>query len=143
MIIREIDIRLPSRLDELEPLFEALDFFVRTNAIPQTPAYRLQLAVDEFVANAVAHGYEDGRQGEIGVKVRLDGDMLELTFSDDGAPFDPFHAPPPDLTGSIEERRVGGLGIHLVRTLAVSVAYRYEHGSNIVVIRLHLTEPTG
>lgn len=141
MIIREIDFRLASRLDELEPLLDAIDFFIKVNAVSPTPAYRLQLAVDEFVANVIEHGYTEGMQGEIQVRVRLDDGMLELICSDDGRPFDPSQVPTPDLTGSVEERRVGGLGIHLVRTFAVSANYHHENGRNVFNMRFTLAEP--
>ncbi|MBS9476135.1 ATP-binding protein [Ancylobacter radicis] len=140
MIIREIDLRLPNQLSQMEKLVAALEFFTETCAIPPKPAYRLTLAVDEFVNNAVDYGYGDGRPGEIGVHVRHLGDALELTLTDDGDPFDPFNAPPPDLTGSLEERRIGGLGVHLVRTMADSFAYKREDGRNVVSLRLALGE---
>ncbi len=140
MIIREIDLSLPNALSEMEALVATLDFFVETCAVPAKPAYRLHLAVDEFVNNAVDHGYGDGRAGEIGVHLRHTGEALELTLSDDGDPFDPFNAPPPDLTGTVEERRIGGLGVHLVRTFADSFGYRRENGRNIITLRLSLTE---
>ncbi|WAC26056.1 ATP-binding protein [Ancylobacter sp. SL191] len=138
MIIREIDLSLPNQLSQMEGLVAALDFFIETCAVPAKPAYRLHLAVDEFVNNAVDYGYKDGRAGEIGVHLRHLGGALELTLSDDGDAFDPFNAPPPDLTGTLDERRIGGLGVHLVRTLADSFAYKRENGRNVVTLRLSL-----
>lgn len=138
MIIREIDLSLPNKLSEMEKLVAALDYFIEASAIPAKPAYRLHLAVDEFVNNAVDYGYGDGRAGEVRVHLRHTGDALELTLSDDGDAFDPFHAPPPDLSGTVEERRIGGLGVHLVRTLADSFGYERANGRNIVSLRLSL-----
>lgn len=140
MIIREMELSLPNRLSEMGPLIAALEFYTQSCAVAAKPAYRLNLAVDEFVNNAVDYGYADGRAGEIGVRLRHLGDALELTLSDDGDAFDPFNAPPPDLSGALEERRIGGLGVHLVRTLADSFAYRREGGRNIVTLRLSLKE---
>jgi anti-sigma regulatory factor (Ser/Thr protein kinase) len=135
----ELDIRMKNDLGQLEPLIEEIEAFVERADIPPTPAYRLQLAVDEFFNNAVDYGYPDGRAGEIHVHVRRTADGLDLTFSDDGDPFDPFsNAPAPDLTGSLEERRIGGLGVHLVRTLSDHFAYRREHGRNVMALRFAL-----
>ncbi|MGA0564507.1 ATP-binding protein [Ancylobacter sp. VNQ12] len=142
MSIREIDLRLPNELSQIEPLMAALDEFVEANDVPARAAGQLLLAVDEFLANAVEHGYPDGRRGEIGVHLAYAGDHVELVLSDDGDPFDPFTAPPPDLTGSIEERRIGGLGIHLVRNFARSCVYRFEHGRNVVTLTFALQDST-
>lgn len=144
MSIREIDLRLPNELSQIEPLMAALDEFVEANDIPPRAAGQILLAVDEFLANAVEHGYPDGRRGEIGVHLAHAGDHVELVLSDDGDPFDPFTAPPPDLTGSIEERRIGGLGIHLVRNFARSYVYRFENGRNVVTLTFALADtPAG
>lgn len=134
----EFDIRLKNDLGQLERLIEEIEAFVERADIPPTPAYRLQLAADEFFNNAVDYGYPDGRAGEIHVHVRRTADGLDLTFSDDGDAFDPFNAPPPDLAGSLEERRIGGLGVHLVRTLSDHFAYRREGGRNVLTLRFAL-----
>ena len=62
------------------------------------------------------------------------GDHLDLVLVDDGDPFDPFTAPVPDLAASIEERDIGGLGVHLVRTLATRFAYERADGRNVVTL---------
>ncbi|GLK84741.1 ATP-binding protein [Ancylobacter defluvii] len=138
MIIDRIDFRLANDLAELEPLVRALDCFGEAVALPPKTAHRLTLAIDEFVNNAVDYGYPDHRQGEITVSIRHRVEHLEIVIADDGDAFDPLTAPAPDLSGSIEERRIGGLGVHLVRTLATSFAYRREDGRNVVTLALAL-----
>lgn len=128
----ELDIRLKNDLGQLDGLIDRIEAFVVKAGIAPTPAYRLQLAVDEFFNNAVDYGYPDGRDGTIDVGVKCVGDRLELVFSDDGEPFDPFAAPAPDVTGTVEERRIGGLGVHLVRTLSDSFAYERAGGRNVL-----------
>ena len=59
--------------------------------------------------------------------------MTEL--SDDARPFDPLNAPPPDLNSAIEDRRIGGLGVHLVKTLMDDVGYAYRDGRNHITLR--------
>jgi len=140
MSTREIELRLPNELSRVEPVMDALEDFIAANAIPARCAGRLMLAVDEFLANAIEHGYPNGRKGEIAVHLAHAGDHLKLVLCDDGDPFDPFTAPPPDLTGTLEERRVGGLGIHLVRNLASSFAYRFEKGRNVVTVTVALAD---
>lgn len=138
MIITRLDLRLANDLAELEPLAQALEFFAATVALPSKVGHRLMLAADEFANNAIDYGYPDRRAGEIRVSIQHGGDHVELTLADDGDAFDPFTAPEPDLTGSIEERRIGGLGIHLVRTLASRFDYRRERERNVVTLVLAL-----
>lgn len=59
---------------------------------------------------------------------------LTAEIADDGVPFDPRQAPEPDLSGSIEERRVGGLGVHLALTLVDRIDYRRVDGENRVTL---------
>lgn len=94
--------------------------------------YRLLLICDELVTNAVTYGYVDGAEvaPRIEVAVAFNGERLQLTISDDGAPFDPLAAPAPDLEQSLDEREVGGLGIHFVRTLSDEVVYERTEGRN-------------
>ncbi|WP_428030398.1 ATP-binding protein [Ancylobacter sp.] len=137
----ELDLRLPNDLARLDDLSARIEAFVEEAGIAPTPAYRLQLAVDEFFNNAVDYGYPDGRAGEIAVQVRRLGKRLELIFADDGDPFDPLAAPAPDLDGSVEERRIGGLGVYLVRTLCDSFAYVREEGRNVKRLTFSLEAP--
>ncbi|MCS0504672.1 ATP-binding protein [Ancylobacter mangrovi] len=136
MTLREMDVRLPNDLSQMPALVARLDSFAEAADLSPKATHRLQLAVDEFVNNAVDYGYPDGRPGEIGVQVRCADDSVELTLSDDGDPFDPFTAPSPEIDGTLDERHIGGLGVHLIRTLARSFAYRRENGRNVVTLSL-------
>lgn len=136
MVVSQIDIRLTNQLSEMEALGEVLDFFAERAALPPRTAFNMNLAVDEFVSNCIKYGYADGRPGEIEVRLRREGDALEIIVSDDGGAFDPFSVPEPDLESPVEDRKVGGLGIHLVRRFADHVFYERADDRNIVAIRL-------
>jgi anti-sigma regulatory factor (Ser/Thr protein kinase) len=73
------------------------------------------------------------------VGLRLSGQELNVTIADTGAPFNPLNAPPPDLTSNLVDRPIGGLGIHLVRSLMNSVEYEREGGENRLRLRKDLT----
>jgi serine/threonine-protein kinase RsbW len=121
----------------------ALDDFCRDEQLPQEVAWRLGVALDEIVANVVAHGGGRGRR-TIDVWFRRDGNHVEITIADDGPPFDPLSRPAPDTTSPLERRQPGGLGIALVRSLMDEV--RYERTTrNVLTIRkgLQTTPPDG
>jgi serine/threonine-protein kinase RsbW len=80
-------------------------------------------AVDEAVSNIIIHGYH-GQPGSIEVEVEKEQEALVVRLRDHSPLFDPTLVPPPDLTLPLEERRLGGLGIHLIRCFTDNMAYR-------------------
>ena len=99
-----------------------------------TVATPLQLMLDEWLTNVATHGYS-GRGGPVEVKVCCGSpDRAEVWVTDAAAPFDPHDAPVPDTTRSLEDRPVGGLGIHFIRRMASRLEYRRVGEQN----QLHL-----
>ena len=130
----EEHIRLNADVGELDRLMAWLDAFCDRHAIPDEAHYHLNIAVEELVINAIKHGRCSPAEGAIKVGLRLSGQELNITITDTGIPFNPLNAPPPDLKSSLANRPIGGLGVHLVRSLMNSVEYKREGGEN----RLHL-----
>lgn len=109
---------LTSELSRLPELAEALGEWCRSSGVPEDAAFRLDLVTDELVSNIIKYGYKLRPDGRIDVRVRRAGDDLVLSLRDSGEPFKLPEAAPPDLGVPIEERTVGGLGLHFVRSLA-------------------------
>lgn len=97
---------------------------------------RINLILEEALVNVVNYAYRDRDSGDITLTTRFDSDSGKLTFeiSDQGTPFNPIMIPKPDLEASADERRIGGLGIHLVRTLSDNLEYRHSDSRNILTI---------
>lgn len=138
-----MEIVLTSDLSELGRLAEAVEDFGRRHELPEPPLQQMGLALDELVTNVISYGYGDA-PGAIVVRLGFDGDWLDAELIDDAPAFDPFTAPPPDLDSPLEDRRVGGLGVHFVRTLLDRFAYAREGGQNRVRLgkRIGVREPT-
>ena len=92
----------------------------------------LNVVLDEVVNNAITHGYDGGTRGEIVVRLRCQPDSVMVEVEDDGRPFDPLQAPPPDLAVPPAARRVGGLGLHFVRSLVDKVSYARVGPRNVL-----------
>ena len=88
-----------------------------------------------MLTNIVSHGLPEGRH-EIAVSVEFRDETLIASVSDGGAPFDPLTQPAPDIHAPIEDRKVGGLGIHLLRTLMDAVEYHRADGRNHLTFRI-------
>jgi serine/threonine-protein kinase RsbW len=114
----------------LNRLLDAFDRFARMNKVPVSLRREAHLVIDEVVANVIAHGGRAPRQARVEVSVGVDGRAMKISIADDGRPFNPLVAGKPDLAGRVTDRRVGGLGIHLVRNLMDRVEYRRRDGRN-------------
>ncbi len=97
---------------------------------------QISMAVDEITANIAMYAYAP-ETGEMTVRVDYDETdrMAAVTFTDSGVPFNPLEKEDPDVGLPAEERKVGGLGIFLVKKTMDEIDYRRENGKNILCIR--------
>jgi serine/threonine-protein kinase RsbW len=136
-----LSIVLTNALPEVARAAARVEDFCRSRSIPQRIVQRFTLALDEALTNVISYAFSDGRRHEIEVQIEFrDGD-LTATVNDDGDPFDPLAQPSPDIRAPVEERKVGGLGIHLIRSMAHAVAYRRTGGRNQLTFRMHAGTP--
>jgi anti-sigma regulatory factor (Ser/Thr protein kinase) len=116
-------------------LAEAAAAFSDVHGLGPRAAMSLTLILEEVMTNVSHHGA--GPEGAIvNVRVRQQGGIVWGEIRDSGKAFDPLTRPPVDVTASLEEREVGGLGIHLVKTLARTLAYRREGAENVLTFTL-------
>lgn len=111
--------------------------FADTHALPDAVRRSVSVVLDELLTNTLSYGLAD-RGGEVIVDVELHADRLVVTISDDGRPFDPFAQPAPDTTLSVEDRPIGGQGIHLVRRMVDDLSYLRRSDRNIVTLTKRL-----
>lgn len=124
--------RLESRLSALETLAAAV-----SAALPERAdlAFKVNLCLEEIIANIIRHGLGGAPGHEIRVRLSCAGDRLEVTVEDDAPRYDPFaQAPVPDLELDLERRPVGGLGVHLVKTLMDRVRAEHHGAGNRIVL---------
>lgn len=110
------------------------DITGRLNLEPKL-ASNVRLAVEEAVVNVMDYAYPVGLEGDISISAKSDGKRLKFIISDEGVPFDPTKALQVDTTLAVEDRPVGGLGIHLVRQLMDSINYERIDGKNTLTLR--------
>jgi anti-sigma regulatory factor (Ser/Thr protein kinase) len=114
--------------------------FAQKYHLPEGVRRSFNVALDELLANLLSHGMAGVDDGELTFEVEPDRDRLTVTLVDDGPPFDPFSEAAPDTALSVEDRPIGGLGIHLVRKLMDEVSYERRDGHNVVILRKDLGE---
>ena len=122
----KLRLTIETRLEELDRLSAAIEDFGRDDDWPPDLTFQVNLALEELWLNVVNHGH-DGGFHEVEIELTSEASAVTIEITDDGKPFNPLNeALAPDVTASLEDRSVGGLGLHLVRTLMDELRYRRE-----------------
>lgn len=136
MLARSIHVVLRSDTHEIRRLAAAIEYLADSLLLPPPMIFKLNLALDELISNTIAYGYAEQRDGEIDIEMRRHDDRVEVKLIDSAAAFDPFSIPEPDLNASLEDRQIGGLGIHFVRTLIDDISYERADDRNVITLTL-------
>lgn len=127
-------ITLPNNVQEVPRLAEFIDEVCECLEFDMTLTMQLNLAIEEAVVNVMDYAYPVGTVGDVNIDVLADDEQVKFIISDSGTPFDPTAKDDVDTTLSVEERRIGGLGIHLVRQLMDTIEYARTDGKNILTL---------
>jgi anti-sigma regulatory factor (Ser/Thr protein kinase) len=130
-----ISIRIEADVREIERLNRLVRQFGELHDVPSRTLYAVNLALDELVTNAVLYGFDDPAGKEVLIKIATAGSELMASVCDGGRPFNPLDVKPPDLSAPLEDRELGGLGVHLVRSLMDHVSYVREGDQNVLTVR--------
>ena len=119
-----------NQASELARLREAVEYFIFESNLDALTGHRLHVILEELFTNVVKYspkegGWGEGAQGMVIALVRKE-DRVRIDFADDGAPFNPLTLPEPEFDEDLEERPVGGLGIHLVRRMTERASYKRD-----------------
>jgi sigma-B regulation protein RsbU (phosphoserine phosphatase) len=124
--------RFSNQHQELEIMSEMVDLFCSRNELDPALVYQLTLVLDELMSNVIDYGFEDNEEHQIDINLNLGADQVKIIMRDDGIGFDPFDAPEPDLVSPLQDRPVGGLGLHFVWTIMDTVEYQRLGDENVL-----------
>ncbi|MBO4420134.1 MAG: ATP-binding protein [Oscillospiraceae bacterium] len=121
---------------QLREITETVDAWLEGFGCPMKAQIQIDLAVDELFSNIANYAYAPA-SGDVTVRLEFDAAArtVSVTFIDRGIPFDPLQKADPDVSLSAEDRKVGGLGIFLVKRTMDGMEYRREADCNILTIR--------
>ncbi len=128
--IAELKLVLRNDLIEVERLGAAVDAFCAQYSLTPRIAFNLNLVLEEIVVNVINYAFPEAGQYLIYVDLFLGKEQVEGEVRDTGKAFDPLLVAPPDLDLDLDQRVVGGLGVHFLKTLTDEVRYTRRDGSN-------------
>ena len=115
-------------MDELERL-----------GVDKKIAYKIHLALDELLTNIVSYAYDhDHGEVEITYEVVKEPKAIVITLSDEGKEFNPLALDEPDTSLSLEDRKIGGLGVFLAKNALDELTYHRENNKNILIAKKHI-----
>lgn len=140
MAKNKVSFKLKSNLSELDSLCQNLEKFGQSLGLSKKCIFEANLALDELFTNIISYGFDDKNEHMIKITISLQNDELVFQIEDDGIPFNPTKVETPDLECTIEECKIGGLGIHLAKNLMDEVCYQRCNRKNILTLKKNVTE---
>ena len=138
MVKKCYSFELKNDLSELEQLCQNCEDIGRSINVSDKSIFEMNLALDELFTNIISYGFNDHREHIIKISITVEGDQLEMRIEDDGIPFNPLESKTPDFQCGIEECKIGGLGIHLIKKLMDDLQYQRVADKNVLVLKRKL-----
>ncbi len=129
----EFHFQIKNRCSELATLHTTLVRLGEKWSLSSKAVVELNLILDELTSNIVEHGNSE-QDGEINIKLTKKNTVITLVITDEGPPFDPTITPPVDIALPLEERKCGGLGIHLIRRFSDNCKYKRVKNRNVLTL---------
>ena len=129
---------LRNDISEVARVLDAIEAFGEAHDLPAKAIFQLNLALDELITNIVSYAFEGHAESRIELTVELRDGGLDAVLIDNGRPFNPVEAELPDLGEGLDERRIGGLGLKLVRTYMDRLDYRRDGELNSLQLHMNV-----
>ncbi len=131
---KSITIQIHNKIPEIEHVCDMVKDFSKKHSVADKIIFTLHLALDEILTNIISYGFSDNNDHLIDICYTLSGDELTLKIVDDSNPYDPANAPTPDVEASLEDRKIGGLGIYLIKNMMDKINYSSKNGKNTLIL---------
>lgn len=123
-------VQFAAKFEFLDEIREFVGDIARVGGFNDKEVYNIQLATDEAASNIIEHAYEGVSNGLLEISCGVKDSAITIILVDHGESFDPSDVPAPDLKADLSERKIGGLGIFLMRKLMDEVHYHAEPKKN-------------
>lgn len=130
-----MEVRLTNRPEDRPRLVAQLEAFAQEQKLPSAALQAADLALEEHLTNVLSYGFQDKGNHQIIVKLEVVAGEFLVEVQDDCRPFNPLARPEVDTSIPLDQKPIGGLGVHLIRRFMDHVEYRREGGKNIFSMR--------
>jgi serine/threonine-protein kinase RsbW len=131
-------VQFAAKFENLDEIREFVGDIARKGGFSDKDVYNIQLATDEAASNVIEHAYHNMPDKVLDLSCGMKGDVITITLTDYGDSFDPSEVPLPDLKADLSDRKIGGLGIFLMRKLMDEIDYRPgPNKSNVLTMIKH------
>lgn len=124
----------PASFDHLDEIREYVGEKARAAGFSDKDVYSIQLAADEAASNIIEHAYAGYSNASFELNCEFSNNQLVITLLDHGKTFDPSSVPQPDVKADLSDRKIGGLGIYLMRKLMDEVRYEITDAGNLLTL---------
>lgn len=131
---------LKNEIEEISKLEGFMEAVGDQTGIDASLITSLNLALEEAVTNVILYAYPEGQEGKADIDVYVNQEELKFVLRDSGTPFDPTAKEDADVTLSLEDRPIGGLGIFMVKQIMDTIEYEYRENQNILILHKKITE---
>ena len=129
-----LDLRVANRTEEITRVNQGFNVFAEQHGVPDGDRRRINLIFDELLNNVISYAFDDDEEHFIDIAVSLERNRLIVTVADDGRPFNPFGRIPPETDLPVDDRDMGGLGLHLVKNVMDDVTYERLGTKNVATL---------
>lgn len=137
----EVKLTVNNRIEDLLRVNSIFESFATQHEIGGRLRYHLLVSIEEILTNIIKYGFDEQGVHPIHITFRLVLENVEMEFEDRGREFNPLEVDEPNLETAIEDRQLGGLGIHLVKKMVDVAEYRREGDRNILLLRKSKSSP--
>lgn len=127
-------LKFPASFDHLDEIREFVGGIAHAAGFSDKDVYSIQLAADEAASNVIEHAYAGNSKATFELSCEFSGSQLVIALLDHGKRFDPSKVPQPDLKADLSDRKIGGLGIFLMRKLMDEVKYEITDAGNLLTL---------
>ena len=131
-------VRITNQRDQIDTVRKFFDDYSKENKLTEKTVHDIQMALDELLTNIVNYGYEDTDEHQIDIHFGVNDDAVKVEIVDDSKPYNILEKDNPDISLSMEDKPIGGLGIFLIKKLMAHVDYYTEEGKNHLVMTKEL-----
>ena len=131
----QVTVSFKNQLVEIERLGQVVTEFAQRQHWSSQVLFEVNVSLEEILTNVISYAYEDDQEHAIILRLSFANGEMTAQVEDDGRPFNPLEVAEPDIDQPIEERKVGGLGIYLVRKFMTDLAYQRHEGKNLLTLK--------